>query len=360
MIASAMNETGMGADGTALRLMGAVANPVVHAAYPMGFLTRWHARSHLPGLTGRWMDTGGTALGGAVRGMYHRLSHGHHLFGDGFKVLVNPKLKFGEFLHHLGLDSLTRRGIPNPLVPKMLGEKLLRLGLSPALSNELLTVNVPKILGGGVALVCSGADVYLAFSDAIPHTFMAAAQYLGIGVIEILFGCFPPNPVLLLAGAMEVGVGVATAVRAWLDPVIPALGMPASVFLPMLGQAMAISGLIGCGLGCLASGNLASGIRNGVSAAAASGTAVTAGTAAKAAGWLAAPFIGPLAGIGAFLLTRALLGLVDLDRPVVNYEFTAPLPSPRLMQPRLIPVLGLPPQPVGRMDGNRLVLHGFN
>ena len=188
---------------------------------------------------------------------------------------------------------------------------------------------------------------------------MAAAQHFGVGVIELLFGYFPPNPLLLLAGTMEAGVGVATAVLTWMDPVIPALGMPASVYLPMLGQAMAISGLVGCGLGFLG-GGLRGGIRNGMVAAVASCTAVTVGSAAKVAGWMAAPFIGPLAGFGALLIARALLGSGKLKPPVVNYEFTAPLPSPMLLRPQLVPALSLPMHPIGRLEGECLILNRSN
>src|SRR4051812_18004088 len=114
----------------AMQISAATLNPVVRAMYPMERLTRWHQMNHLPGLTGRWMDTGATALGGAVRGPWHRLAHGHSLIGDGLKVIATPQLKFAEFLHHLGLDFFTKTGIPNPLITKGLGEFLLRSGLS--------------------------------------------------------------------------------------------------------------------------------------------------------------------------------------------------------------------------------------
>ena len=107
----------MSVGGVSLRLVGGMAPRLVNAVYPMEALTAWHAAHHIRGLTGRWMDTGATALGGAVRGSYHRLAHGHHVLEDGFKVLLNKELTFGQFLHHLALDGLTTRGIPNPLLP---------------------------------------------------------------------------------------------------------------------------------------------------------------------------------------------------------------------------------------------------
>lgn len=100
------NQTGLTNTDVTLRALGNLAPRVVDSIYPLQELTKFHYAHHIPGLTGRWMDTGATALGGAVKGSFHRLAHGHHLFDDGFKVLVNPQLKFGEFLHHLGMDSL--------------------------------------------------------------------------------------------------------------------------------------------------------------------------------------------------------------------------------------------------------------
>ena len=88
--------TGLGATDISLRCLGGVSPAIVNAVYPMEALTKFHYGHHITGLTGRWMDTGATALGGAVKGSFHRLAHGHHLFEDGFKVVVNPKLKFGS------------------------------------------------------------------------------------------------------------------------------------------------------------------------------------------------------------------------------------------------------------------------
>ncbi len=103
-------------------------------------------------------------------------------------MLAEPRLRFGEFLHHLGLDSLSRTGIPNFLLPSAVSERLMRtglqLGLSQSLLADLLTVNVPKILGGGTCLVMAGQDVVAAFSDTIPHTFSQAGRPFAAGILE--------------------------------------------------------------------------------------------------------------------------------------------------------------------------------
>jgi hypothetical protein len=280
------------------------------------------------------------------------LAHGHHLFEDGFKVLINRDLSFGEFLHHLGLDFLTRRGIPNPFIPKVLAERLLgagmKVGLSRTVMNELLTVNLPKMLGGSLGVVCSGSSVYLAFSDAIPHTFGAAAMHLGAAALDIAFGCYPPNPLLLLAGAMETGVSAATAWRAWVDPVISSLGMPKSVFLPLLGKSMALSTLMG-GAGGFVFGGMAGGISGGLAGGVAGAAAVTVKTMATAAHLGAAPLLGPLAGIGAFMMTRALL-----------QELASPEPArvdwlPHSEAPRIITAYALPAFPIARLGRPHVV-----
>jgi hypothetical protein len=301
---------GMNASNIAVHLLGAVSPRIVNAVYPMEQLTRFHAANHISGLTGRWMDTGGTALGGAVRGPWHRMAFGHDLVGDGIKVLINPKLKFGHFLHHLGLDGLTTTGIPIPLIPKFVGEQLIKLGMDVRFVRELFTVNVPKILGGSLGLVCAGHDVLLAFSDAIPHTFMAAGAHFAFGVLNLGFGMFPPNFLLLSVSAAELGVGALTAYRAFVDPTIDWLGAPLSVFLPALQSSVLLSSIVAGAAALFGNRPLGEIPKSVVPAALAGCSATTAAFIAKAAG-LISPFVGPLAGIATFLLARQAMLLLE-------------------------------------------------
>lgn len=334
----------------ATEISAATLNPVVRTIYPVEELTRWHQRSHLPGLTGRWMDTGGTALGGAVRGPWHRLAHGHDLFKDGLKVIATPKLKFAEFLHHLGLDFFTKTGIPNPLIPKQLGELLLRSGLSRTAVAEMLTVNVPKVLGGGLSLICSGVDVYAMFSDTIPHTFGAAGKHLLIGAIELALGCYPPNPLLIAAGGMELAVSAVTAFRAMCEPVVHT--SPLAAFLPVAGASVLLSGLCALATGRLLGRSADQVIRTTATSMAASSVTATVAGIAKATG-VSLGLCGLLPGIATSCLMYYLLRKEEIPR--VHYQSSNPLLR---TVPGLAAGFALPAGPIARIEGGVLRMLG--
>ena len=334
----------------AAEISAAALNPVVRTVYPLEELTRWHQRSHLPGLTGRWMDTGGTALGGAVRGPWHRLAHGHNLFGDGLKVIATPKLKFAEFLHHLGLDFFTKTGIPNPLIPKRLGELLLRSGLSRTAVAEMLTVNVPKVLGGGLSLICSGMDVYAMFSDTIPHTFGAAGKHLLFGAIELALGCYPPNPLLIASGGIELAVSGVTAFRAMCEPVVHT--SPLAAFLPVAGASVLLSGLFSVATGCLLGRSKNQIMRTTATSLAASSVTATVAGIAKATG-VSLGLAGLLPGIATSCLMYYLLHKEEIPR--VHYTSSNPLL--RSMS-RLAAGFALPDRPIARIEGGALRMLG--
>jgi hypothetical protein len=347
------------ASEVSLRCLGCMAPAIINALYPMEALTKFHYAHHVPGLTGRWMDTGATALGGAARtrGSFHRLTHGHHLFEDGFKVLVNPKLKFGEFLHHLGMDSLTRRGIPNPMLPTAVGEGLIKLGFARQFVNEVMTVNLPKILAGSVSLLCAGTDVFLAFSDAIPHTSLAAGMHFGLGALDIICGMYPPNVFLLTAGVVEIGVGIATTYRTIVDPVLPVLGVPASVFLPAIGRSVAMASLIGACVSIFAGQSWAD-VPKAIAASTAASAVSTTVTFAAAANGFIGPFLGPVAGIATFILLRKILGEVfpAAESGFVYQEFIDEEPVDVFPHEMVIPMPGVPKEPIGILKGERLLL----
>ena len=334
-------------DPGAIGVSAATLNPLVHAIYPLDALTKWHHASHLPGLTGRWMDTGATALGGAVRGPWHRLAHGHHFVEDGLRVVAHPQLKYGEFLHHLGLDFFTKTGIPNPIIPKMLGEFLLQSGLSRNAVNELLTVNMPKLLGGGLSLVCSGMDVYAVFSDTIPHTLGAAGKHFLIGAVEVALGCFPPNPLLLAAGGAEWMVSTITAVRAICEPVVQM--SPLVTFLPTLGSSVLISGVFSTVAGTMMGRSRGQIVRSAAASMTAAGVSTTVAAAVKATG-LTLTLAGPMAGIATSCLMYHLLK----PRPVVPLKYKSAVSSWSAISP--VPGIALPDKPIGRLENGHLRL----
>ena len=352
---SSLAPTGLDAGGVAVRVLGNLGPRLTEAVYPMAALTKFHYASHIPGLTGTWMDKGSFMLGGAVRGSYHRLAHGHHLFDDGFKVLVNPKLSFGEFLHHLGMDSLTRRGIPNPFIPKGTGELLMSMGLKKSVVNEYLTLNVPKVLGGSVSLVASGTDVFMAFSDAIPHTWSAAGAHFAFGALNLGFGMFPPNPLLLLSGGLEMGVSAVTAYRTIVDPLIPSLGVPMSVFLPALGQTVALSAILSTCAAFLTGAGWSKTPELVTSAMAGASVGTTVSFMAKAAG-MVSPFWGPAAGAATYLLARKLWSLSRIESDAIVYHEIGSDPSTNVfLEPTVIPLFEVPEEPIGSMSGDRFL-----
>ena len=348
---------GMGASDVSLRCLGSVAPKIVNAVYPMEALTNFHYSHHLPGLTGRWMDTGASALGGTVKGSFHRLAHGHHVFEDGFKILVNEKLKFGEFLHHLGMDSLTSRGIPTPLLPTALGQQLVNVGFSQQFAHEMMTLNVPKVLGGSLGLVCAGTDVFACFSDAIPHTFLAAGMHFGFGALDMVFGLFPPNVLLLTAGAGEIGAGIATTYRTIVDPILPLVHVPGSVFLPALGQSIGIAALIGACVSAFAGSSWKSVPKTALQSASASAVSTTTSFAVAGSGFVA-PFIGPLAGIVTFLIVKKLLDATfdNTSLPTAYKEFVAWDRLSVFDHEQALAFPGMPKKPIGMLKGETFLI----
>ena len=357
-------------------LLGRVAapalNPIVQAYYPMPMMTNLHRISHIKGLTGAWMDT---VPGRIFRGGWgHRLQHGHHLFGDGIKVLINPELSFEEFLKHLGCDFLTAHGIPNPLLPTgTLFKVLQNLGLSANTANELLTVNLPKLLGGGLSLAVAGSDVWACFADTIPHTWTNATWHLGLGALNLALGCCPPNPFILLAGGGEIGVGITTGVRTLIDTFHPSTQSildSASVAFPVWAQTTALSALFGACIGYW-SGQSYNNIAKG-----AGFTVISSATAATVSGALTGHFIAPFIGGAAGFVTGLLLRKIFLSngetelaeqikKPITDY-FAGPSyfdkpsyfdgPSYFGNNGIIMPIMQMPDEPIGRLKNGELLL----
>ena len=363
-----------------LHCLGTISTPIVNALYPVKTLTDFHLAHHLVGanhITGPWMDKGGMSLGGqfgsqVFKGNFHRLAFGHHLFEDGFKVLFNPTLSYGEFLHHLCLDFLTQRGIPNPLIPTAFAETLsnnlpesftqLINGMTPKeFAYEFCTVNLKKVLSGGVSLVCAGKDVFLAFSDAIPHTFGAASVHLGLGVLDTALGLFPPNPLILTAGAMEFGVSIATAYRAIVDPLLPVVNLPASVFLPTLGKAIAFSGLISACSSYFTGQSFEESTKQLAASIAASTFATTATTAAATAkSCFLGPFLGPAVGFTTFLIVKKMLDSMMPSTPsqtVVYEEYIEKENFNYFNNSYAFPMPKIPEEPIGMLKGDDLLIN---
>ena len=332
----------------AFKCIGGVSPSIINSIYPMENLTKIHYALHLErNLTSRWMDYTNYRY---IQGTYHRLA-GHHLFEDGFRVLISDRLKFGDFLHHLGCDLLTSRGIPNPLLPSILGEKLIALGLSKRFVYEIMTINIPKLLSGSLCLVCSGMSIYACFSDAIPHSFLSAGAHFGLGVMDIVAGVFPGNFLLLTAGAAEIGVGSITTYRAFTDPILPYVNVPKSVFLPALSKSITYAALIGACASIFSGDSWIDTANTIVSSSAASVVSTSTTFAAAKCSHILAPFLGPIAGIISFLIINKIFkSLLSNDKekyiPYLQY-------SP-FSQEQVFPFLEV--NPIGVLKNDRLLL----
>jgi hypothetical protein len=349
----------MSFSNNAINYSGMISPALTNTFYPTEYLTKLHYALHIPGTTHTWMDTGLFTQGGSVAGGFHRLSHGHHLFKDGFTVLTNPNLSFGEFLHHLGLDFMTKRGIPIPIFPPSMGESLINLGLSRTVVSELMSVNLPKLLTGSLSLVVSGHNVLLAFSDAIPHTLSHALFHTGLGAAQLAFGCFPPNIFILTAGAMQTAVGLTTLYRYIVDPVIPAFGVPGSVFFPAIWQSFAISSVIGAGISALSGGTISQISKNTLSAGCAGASSKSASFAATASGMLG-PFWGVGAGIATYYIVRNVLEYMFPER-TKEIHTIYPDTSKYITSNSVFPLFGLPSNRIGYLDddGSLFMEKGF-
>lgn len=267
-------------------------------------LTEYHVAHHLPGPTGAWID--------ALKGPNHRIFSGHHLIEDGISVIKDPNLKFGDFLHHLGCDFLSVKGIP--VVPKFMINGLLSTGLSETFVSNLCSLNLAQVLSGGISLVCSGADVLMVLADAIPHTFSAAGMHFAFACFDLASGLMFPNILMIGASAGEFFTSAVTLYRAVTDPVIPMLGVPGSVFYPALFQAMLTGGILGGGISLLRGGTLGEAVKtsasSSLSAAAATFTNFATGTFLTSAA----------AGVATFFVAKKLL---DTVFPESNEPFFA-------------------------------------
>jgi hypothetical protein len=338
-----------------LTWMGAVSPAIVKLIYPMDAIAQWHHQMHIPGVTSHWMD--------AARGSFHRLLYGHHLVEDGFRILTSPDLSFGEFLHHLGLDFLTTRGIPNPVIPSSVIHGLIEIGLPKSVVNELVTVNLPKVLGGSLCFLTSGRNVLLAFSDAIPHTYSAALQHLGLGALEIALSVFPPwniNVFAAVAGLAEFGVGLVTLSRAYFDPVVPMINAPLSVFLPAISSSVGLGALLGTCIAICEGQGFGTVIKRALTGAISAGVYRT--VAFMAGTTILGPILGTLAAWASFWIIRQLLpeqtsetyndiSYTTFEEICPNY-FEHKSPYPNYFGDMLIPFFAVGKAPFGYLEGN--------
>ena len=222
------------------------------------------------------------------------------------------------------------------------------------------------------------------FSDTIPHTYTAAGFQFLAGTIELIAGCYPPNPLLWLAAGAEYASSAITAYRAFVDPILPGIGTPASVFLPILGQAVAMSAIISACVSIYSGNDWISVSKTVTESMAATSVATAVGVATKS-GILAnvgstflGPFLGPAAGIATFFIMKKILDSVlasptdkedylyrEFSREDVPdffekneevFDFSKSLPQNIFKECIVIPTFGVGKQPLGELKGDNLLL----
>jgi hypothetical protein len=243
------------------------------------------------------------------------------------------------------------------------------LGFGKQFVHDILTINVPKILGGSLALVCAGHDVYMCFSDAIPHTYVAAGTHFLIGAIDIGLGMYPPNILLLTAGLMEMGVAATTLFRTVCDSIASAsaadmtigqsiatlAAATSPVYLPAVGGSVALGAILGGAAGWWTGQSWHEVAKSAAISSASAATSVTVGMLAAKAGFIA-PFLGAGAGLATALLLRTALS-GDGASSLAGYQEFEDSDCPSLFPAATaFPLFGSPDHPIGRLEGDTLVL----
>jgi membrane protein YqaA with SNARE-associated domain len=253
---------------------------------------------------------------------------------------------------------------------------LQHLGMSASTASELLTVNLQKLLGGGLSIIVAGHDVYACFSDTIPHTFLATGYHLGIGALNLMFGCYPPNPFILLSGAAEIGVGMITGIRTLIDtmtPVSQSILDSVAVGFPIWAETVTLSALFGACVGYW-SGKSIDNITKGLGITVIS-SATTASISGLLAGNFVAPFLGGAAGFVTGLLLRKIFmsgSLEEQQRITEKFQHTDYFGESQYFNnysryfdnysqyfgnaSQVVPIMQLPPEPIGTLKDGELLL----
>ena len=183
-------------------------------------------------------------------------------------------------------------------------------------------------------------------------------MHFGFGALDILLGLYPPNILLLTAGAAEIGVGIATTYRTIVDPILPAVGVPASVFLPALGQSVALGALIGA-CASIFTGDSWADVSKTVAASASASAASTLVTFAASANGFLGPFIGPVTAIATSILIRKMLDVAfpTIEPRPIYQEHVNKEGLSVFQHETVLPMPGIAKEPIGMLKGDRLLLN---
>jgi len=149
----------------------------------------------------------------AVSGKYHRYMAGHDILLDVFSTAKSSGIK--DALHQAGhialTDFPTKAGIPIPLFSNSgLGGWLVN---SVGIGRGWLCVNVCDA-GVGILAVADGSGKLLAaLNGELPMTAWTFFDTFVQGTLEVTFGSFMKNPLLVLGGVENIFAGTISAVN---------------------------------------------------------------------------------------------------------------------------------------------------
>lgn len=197
-------------------------------------------------LTGHWMDATGNfrhLYPDNVSVGFHRI-HGHHFLTDGLTTLKDPNLSFIDFTRHLATDVVTKNGLP--LLPESAVRAIASaLSISPTQVMPWVSMNLLDIGGSVLAVGHTATNVTTIVNGSAQWGLGYAGGTFGVGALKMSGGLVTHNPILLGAGAVDVGCGVVTAYDYYSQPFF--CGVPVSDLL----RASAIGGGIAAALGVL-------------------------------------------------------------------------------------------------------------
>lgn len=216
-----------------IECLGEGTGIIAYKHLPWKTIAEWtHRLPKTP--TDYWMDV----VNGVVRGPLHRWQH-HHFIIDAIKVARDENLSLIDFYKHLGLDFITKTGIP------LLPDTFLQwahdtLDIPLDMLKEWTLLNVVDV-GIGIISVHGGiSNLILAINGELPWGAKTIILTIGRGVLETTSGVATQNPVLVAGGLTNIASGLVSAWEYYSQPFI--LGVPLEEVFQGIFESLGVAG----------------------------------------------------------------------------------------------------------------------